>query len=73
VARTGLKPVSSVRVGYAFRSPLFERMGDERTLPLSVPNGFHEKVSLVKVNVVSEAQTKARRVRLLPRFHSHSV
>jgi hypothetical protein len=36
-------------------------------------NGFHEKVSLVKVNVVTEAQTKARRVRLLPRFHSHSV
>jgi hypothetical protein len=39
VARTGLKPVSSLREGYALRSPLFERMGDERTLPLALKNG----------------------------------
>jgi hypothetical protein len=37
-------------------------------------NGFHEKASLVKVNVVTEAETKAaKRERLLPRFHSHSL
>jgi len=34
---------------------------------------FHEKVSPVKVNVVTEAETKLRRERLLPRFHSHSL
>jgi hypothetical protein len=52
--------------------PLLED-GRVAYLPFSLANGFHKKVSLVKVNVVSEAQTKARRVRLLPRFHSHSV
>jgi hypothetical protein len=38
--------------------PLLED-GRVAYLPLSVPNGFHEKVSLVKVNVVTEAETKA--------------
>ena len=38
--------------------PLFEWMGAERPIH-SDSNGFHEKVSLVKVNVVTEAETKA--------------
>jgi hypothetical protein len=39
------------------RSPLLAETGDERTLPLSLANGFHEKASLVKVNVVTKAST----------------
>jgi hypothetical protein len=30
------------------RSPLLAETGDERTLPLSLSNGFHEKASFVK-------------------------
>src|SRR5215211_8768894 len=34
-------------------------MGQAAYLSLPLSNGFHEKVSLVKVNVVTEAETKA--------------
>ena len=50
------RPYPAVRIS---RSPLLADCGDERTLPLSLTNGFHEKASLVKVNVVTEAETKA--------------
>jgi hypothetical protein len=39
VAQTVPEAVSLWPVGYAFRSPLIERMGDEHTLPLSLQNG----------------------------------
>jgi hypothetical protein len=54
--RTRIISVGRVRI---YRSPLFGQTGDERTLPLSFSIGFHEKAFLVKVNVVTEAQTKA--------------
>src|SRR5215211_6185666 len=34
-------------------------LGRAAYLSLSLPNGFHEKAFLVKVNVVTEAETKA--------------
>ena len=41
------------------------------SLALSLANGFHEKAFCVKVNVVSEAQTKvSNRERLSLCFHS---
>jgi len=39
-------------------------------LSLLLPNGFHEKASLVKVNVVTKAPTIQGETPM-PRFHSH--
>jgi hypothetical protein len=46
--------------------------GDEHTLPPSLSNSFHEKVSLVKLNVMTKAPTIQDETPL-PRFHSHSL
>ena len=44
----------------------------EQSLPLPLSNGFHEKASLVKVNVMTKAPTIQDETPL-PRFHSHSL
>ena len=39
------RPYPAVRI---YSSPLLAEIGDERTLPLSLPNGFYEKAKFVK-------------------------
>ena len=57
------KAWAGVDAGKEFHWVTFDHLflagcGDERTLLLSLTNGFHEKASLVKVNVVvTEAST----------------
>ena len=48
VAHRGPTLVPSWVIGYALGSPLLAETGDERTLPLALKNGFHEKANFVK-------------------------
>jgi hypothetical protein len=65
----GRKPYHHGREGVSTSISASGALGRAAYLSLSLANGFHEKASLVKVNVVTKAPTMQDKTPL-PRFHS---